>query len=176
MMTLNNVLNRVINLSRVLPWKKSGSRTLADFSSADPRGLLLENLDTMATIKHFASLLNFKIFSLTFVGWFFFKIIDIFINGKPKIQLSSTDQIVIFRQINIFPGLWFSLERILNSRLQNDLQQLIYSVFQAIVNESNHWFVSLLSLEITLFNRRYILKNWSFSGISLSSKVALSVY
>ena len=54
----------VINLSPVLPCKTSGSSTLADFNSADPRGLLSNNLDTMATIKNFASLLNFEYFSL----------------------------------------------------------------------------------------------------------------
>ena len=62
-MNLSNVLNRMISLSRILSCKTSGSRTLADCGGADPRGFLSNNLDTMATIKHFASLLNFEVFS-----------------------------------------------------------------------------------------------------------------
>ena len=142
-MTLSNVLNRVINLSRVLPCKTSGSSTVADFSSADPRGLLSNNLDTMAKIKHFASLLNFEIFSSAFVGWFFLKLLISSSMANPRsnfralIKLLSLDKSISFKVYGL---------ALKESKTMISNNWYINNVLQVIVHERDHWFVCLISL------------------------------
>ena len=143
MMTLSNVLNRVMNLSRVLPCKTSGSSTVADFSSADTRGLLSNNLDTMAKIKHFASLLNFEIFSSAFVGWFFLKLLISSSMANPRsnfralIKLLSLDKSISFKVYGL---------ALKESKTMISNNWYINNVLQVIVHERDHWFVCLISL------------------------------
>ena len=138
-MTLSNALNRVINLSRVLPCKTSGSSTLADFNSADPRGLPSNNLDTMATTKHFTSLLSFEILSSAFVGWFFLKLLIYSLTANPRsnfralIKLLSLDRSMTFQVCSL-------------ALKECKTASFTYDVLHVIVYERDHWFVCLISL------------------------------